>query len=240
MRRAGQGGGIFVSYSRKHEDLVTPLVRLLRLGDRPVFQDVDSVPLGAKWHPTIFDSLKHCKIFIIIWCSHSSKSQWVDEEVQAAVGSVKQVIPVMIDRTPLPNFLAQYQGIDLRGQIIHSENRLVRAWKMTSSVIFSMLVWIWKITPFIFLILFIIFLILIVYPFQGLPPLPAPRPPHPAPPTPWEILALVFLAAVLITTVIAVILLARRVIGYARDVYRGVHGQRVLTEAVMKRIEAFD
>ena len=46
MQRAGQGGGIFVSYSRKHEDLVTPLVRLLRLGDRPVFQDVDSVPLA--------------------------------------------------------------------------------------------------------------------------------------------------------------------------------------------------
>ena len=140
MRRARQGGGIFVSYSRKHEDLVTPLVRLLRLGDRPVFQDVDSVPLGAKWHPTIFDSLKKCEIFIIIWCLHSSKSQWVDEEVQTAVGSVKQVIPVMIDRTPLPDFLAQYQGIDLHRQIIHSENHLVRAWKMTSSVIFSILV----------------------------------------------------------------------------------------------------
>ena len=230
MRRARQGGGIFVSYSRKHEDLVTPLVRLLRLGDRPVFQDVDSVPLGAKWHPAIFDFLKNCEIFIIIWCSHSRESQWVDEEVQAAVGSVKQVIPVMIDRTPLPDFLAQYQGIDLRRQIIHSENRPVRAWKMTSSVIFPILVWAWRITAFIFTILLMYFLLCV--------PL-GPPPPQPAPPTPWEVLAPVFLTAVLITTVVAVILLARVVIGHARDVYWGVHEQRVLTEAVTKRIEAF-
>ena len=143
----------------------------------------------------------------------------------------------MIDRTPLPDFLAQYQGIDLHRQIIHSENRLIRAWKMISSVIFSILVWAWKITSFIFPILFTILLIYGLFFFTaGLPPRPAPPPPHPAPPTPW----VVFLAAVLITTVVAVILLlARMVIGYARDVYRGVHGQRVLTEAVMKRIEAF-
>ena len=160
----------------------------------------------AKWHPTIFDSLKKCEIFIIIWCLHSSKSQWVDEEVQTAVGSVKQVIPVMIDRTPLPDFLAQYQGIDLHRQIIHSENRLVRAWKMTSSVIFSILVWAWKITSFIFPntihnTTHLWFILL----YRWSSPSTCASPSTPRPLNPLGIW--VFLAAVLITTVVAVILL---------------------------------
>src|SRR5262249_35913786 len=53
------------------------------------------------------------------WCVHSQGSQWVQREATLAVESGKRVIPVLIDRTPLPSHLARFQAIDLAGHIRH-------------------------------------------------------------------------------------------------------------------------
>jgi hypothetical protein len=111
---------IFISYSRRHERLVTPLVKLLTIGNRLVFQDITSIELGSKWDETIIESLSRAKTVIIIWCWHASLSEWVRKEAELATSQQKAIIPVSIDKTPLPDFLKTYQGINLSKQVYHN------------------------------------------------------------------------------------------------------------------------
>lgn len=110
---------MFVSYSRRHEGLVTPLVKLLRFGDHQVFQDVTSVEIGSKWEQSILDSLNQASVVVIIWCSHAESSEWVKNELRVAAETGKTIIPVFIDKTPLPDQLGQFQGLDLSGEVNH-------------------------------------------------------------------------------------------------------------------------
>jgi serine/threonine protein kinase len=111
---------IFVSYSQEHEQLVTPLVKLLTVGGRLVFEDVGSIRLGTKRDETIVDALNKSKTVIIIWCDHAKLSERVNKEAQVAVSKEKAIIPVRIDKTPLPDFLLRYQGVDLSQHVKHS------------------------------------------------------------------------------------------------------------------------
>jgi TIR domain len=113
---------IFVSYSRTHEPLVTPLVKLLKVGSRTVFQDVYSIKPGQRWADEIEGALGRAKAVVIIWCWHASESEWLIKEARMALDLNKEVIPVLLDRTPLPPYLEAFQWIDL-SQSIHHEPR---------------------------------------------------------------------------------------------------------------------
>jgi hypothetical protein len=110
---------VFVSYSRRHESLVTPLVKLLRIGDRLVFQDVTSVELGSEWEPAILEALNRATFIIIIWCCHAAISEWIRKELNLSIDKGKSIIPVRIDKTPLPDELGRFQGLDLSEEINH-------------------------------------------------------------------------------------------------------------------------
>jgi TIR domain-containing protein len=106
---------IFVSYSSMDRYLVSPVVALLRLNESTlVFHDVDSLRLGKHWRTQVEDALTKAHLLILFWCVHSSKSDEVQAEYQLAIQSQKDVLPVLLDDTPLPDALAAYQWIDFR------------------------------------------------------------------------------------------------------------------------------
>jgi hypothetical protein len=110
---------IFVSYAREDEKLVSILVAVMRLTGRDIFHDKDILP-GQKWEPKIWSSLDTASVVMICWCAHSAASEWVKREYLKAVEADKSVVPVILDDTPLPDKLAQYQWIDARELGDHS------------------------------------------------------------------------------------------------------------------------
>ena len=114
---------IFVSYSRRHVALVTPLVQLLRVGDRTIFKDDDSIAPGDDYEVVIKKSLRRAKVVVVIWCLHAKRSRWVKAEYQAAVALKKPLIPVRIDHTPFPDDLGRFQAIDMSAVVKHEQTR---------------------------------------------------------------------------------------------------------------------
>lgn len=106
---------VFISYSRKDADLISPLVKLLRLDGKRVFRDLDCINPGEKWDEEIRRALQECKTFVLFWCCHSSHSEWIAKEIDGALSpGNKQFIPVLLCGTPVPDEVRKYQWIDFR------------------------------------------------------------------------------------------------------------------------------
>lgn len=113
----GRDEGVFASYDRVDEQLVASIVSLIRaLGSR-VFMDVDSIVPGDQWRPVLTRALGEAAIIVVFWCAHSAGSGEVKGEFESAHAQRKRIIPVLLDDTPLPAILAQYQYLDFRGSV---------------------------------------------------------------------------------------------------------------------------
>ncbi len=118
---------IFISYSRRDTALVGPLVSVLRATGTDAFQDIDSIPPGARWQAVIVTAIASCKLFLLFWCRHAAESRSVTQECEKARALGKRLCPLLIDSTPLPASLSEYQWIDLRAVIgNHEEREVVR------------------------------------------------------------------------------------------------------------------
>jgi hypothetical protein len=108
---------VFVSYSRADASLVAPVVKLLRVNKSLVFQDVDNVEPGKRWRGEIARGLADSHLVVVFWCSHASRSDEVAREWQAAVAQNKDLLPLLLDATPLPAALSEFQWIDFRDTV---------------------------------------------------------------------------------------------------------------------------
>jgi len=108
---------VFVSYSHDDGALVTPIVKLLRLNKALVFQDLDSIELGKRWREQAGRALADARLVVLFWCVHSSHSSEVESEYKSALKTGKDLLPVLLDATPLPAELSEFQWIDFRGTV---------------------------------------------------------------------------------------------------------------------------
>jgi TIR domain/PASTA domain len=113
---------IYISYSHEDSAFVQPVVKLLRTGDEPIFFDMENLRAGSRWREQLDAALTDARLLIVFWCLHSSRSAEVSREYQAAISAEKDVVPVLLDWTPLPTALAAFQWIDLR-RLGRSEHR---------------------------------------------------------------------------------------------------------------------
>jgi hypothetical protein len=120
----GPTTNVFVSYSHSDESLVGPVVRLLRVNDSLVFQDKDRIPPGKRWREEIAKALAEAKLVVVFWCHHASESEEVFQEWTAAVAQKKDVLPLLLDETPLPEALGAFQWIDFRA-VVGANHRAV-------------------------------------------------------------------------------------------------------------------
>jgi hypothetical protein len=118
---------IFVSYSRQDAGLVKPVVGLLRATKDLVFQDVDSVMPGMRWRPQVEEALRVAHLIVLFWCYHSSRSAEVRKEYELALSTGKDVLPVLLDATPLPRELNEYQWVDFR-EFVGLGHRFLKRW----------------------------------------------------------------------------------------------------------------
>lgn len=111
---------VFISYSRKDEHLLVPVIKLIRsLKADKVFQDIQDIPGGNKWRPALKNALEVCEMVIVFWCQHSAKSRVVKQEYKTGIKLNKLLLTVCLDKTPVPNDLSEFQWIDMSAFHIH-------------------------------------------------------------------------------------------------------------------------
>jgi uncharacterized protein YcfJ len=113
---------IFVSYSHADIHIVRPLTELIRVTGVGAFRDEDSIPKGARWQMVISDSIAYCKTLIVFWSARAAISEAMASEYNLAIHLHKDVVPVLLDGTPLNEALLEYQWIDLR-EILSSHRK---------------------------------------------------------------------------------------------------------------------
>ncbi|RNC66025.1 MAG: toll/interleukin-1 receptor domain-containing protein [Desulfuromonadales bacterium] len=120
-----QSTNVFVSYSHADASLVAPVVRLLRVNKSLVFQDIDNIQPGKKWRSEIAKGLAESHMVIVFWCDHARCSDEVSKEWKSAIEQEKDLLPLLLDATPLPPELSEFQWIDFRATVGASHTAIV-------------------------------------------------------------------------------------------------------------------
>jgi hypothetical protein len=115
---------IFASYSHCDARFVQPMMKLLLPTGATVFRDADAIQPGKKWAAVIADAIEQCRVLYLFWCNHSAGSSEVRKEYEQAISLNKDVVPVLLDDTPLPTGLKAYQWVDLREVIGRHEDEV--------------------------------------------------------------------------------------------------------------------
>ncbi|MVM31185.1 TIR domain-containing protein [Spirosoma sp. HMF4905] len=117
---------LFVSYSHADTKFAKLIVDLLRVNAELeyVFYDKDTLKPGQKWAKEITKALNEVQKVLVIWCEHALASSYVKREYMLASKQDKELIPVLLDDTPLPKRLSLFQGIDCREAVKGSHELL--------------------------------------------------------------------------------------------------------------------
>jgi hypothetical protein len=105
---------LFVSYSRRDREVVSPMTAILRLAGAEVFRDEDSIPPGTKWQEAINTSITDCHCLVVFWSANAAASDAVRYEYMHGATLKKDIAPILMDDTPMTPELRQFQAIDFR------------------------------------------------------------------------------------------------------------------------------
>lgn len=105
---------VFISYSRADREVVAPLAELLRAGGAQVFRDEDNLTPGQPWQVVLTENLEAAQSVLVFWSGNAAQSLAVQQEYSTALSQGKDVVPVLLDDTPLVSELAAYHWVDLR------------------------------------------------------------------------------------------------------------------------------
>tara|TARA_B100002003_G_C13786354_1_gene389075 strand:+ start:143 stop:589 length:447 start_codon:yes stop_codon:yes gene_type:complete len=119
---------LFMSYSRQDRSLVKPLVNLLRASGNEVFIDVEDLDYGENWKDQLDEAISRSSRFLLFWSKHSSRSDYVSAEWRTALDEKElPIVPVILDKTPLPLELVSFHGTDELQPIVNRVRFLSRA-----------------------------------------------------------------------------------------------------------------
>ena len=109
---------IFVSYSPADNDLVSAIVSLLSASNSAVvYCDADSLRTSGRWREELDKAVSEANLVLVFWCHHSNTSYEVRKEFALALERGKDVLPLLLDGTPLPGKLADRRTIDFRARV---------------------------------------------------------------------------------------------------------------------------
>lgn len=115
------GFDVFISYSSKDREAVAAIAAFLER-DLLVWWDRELVS-GMDYEQDIFAKLARTGAVLVVWSTNAAASPWVEKEAREALARKLVVIPVLLDTTPLPDYLQSIDGIVLRDWNRRSEER---------------------------------------------------------------------------------------------------------------------
>ena len=115
---------IFISYSIQDEKLARFVKEHCENQKLDVFLASISLDSGERWTPQIKSALKASNWVFLLASKAALASPNVQMEVGGAIFSEKKLVPIMWDVEPqgLPRWIADYQGIILKGATMENIN----------------------------------------------------------------------------------------------------------------------
>lgn len=120
-------GGVFISYSSVDRQIVSAAARLLRAAGATVFQDITDLQFGEKWDQALLKAIAQCERVLVFWSAAAAQSAGVEREWRYALDAGKRIVPMSLDKTPLPPPLAELHGVPDLVEMLRSAMQLAAA-----------------------------------------------------------------------------------------------------------------
>lgn len=104
---------LFISHSWPDKTIADKLAGDLK-GVATVWLDSQQTKPGIDIGDSVHAGLDECEIAIVIWSQNAAASAWVEKEATYALENGKNVVPILLDATPLTGSLAGLLGIPAR------------------------------------------------------------------------------------------------------------------------------
>lgn len=108
---------VFISHAQADLPLAEYLHRHLTQEGLSVYLASVSMPPGERWMPAILSNLRSSTWVVCLASRAACESHWVMQEMGAAIGANKKLVPFVWDIPPnaLPGWMQQYQAVNLGG-----------------------------------------------------------------------------------------------------------------------------
>jgi len=117
-------GGVFISYSSVDREIVAAAARLLRAAGATVFQDISDLQFGDNWDQALLKAIGQCERVMVFWSAAAARSTGVEREWRYALDAGKRIVPMSLDKTPLPPPLAALHGVPDLVEMLRSAMQL--------------------------------------------------------------------------------------------------------------------
>lgn len=112
-----QEQSIFLSHNSADKEWVRKLAAALTLTGTRVWFDEWTIRPGDSIQTAVVDGLSSSSTFVLVWSEAAASSRWVKTEMEAALerwlsGETCRLVPVRVDKTPLPSLLRSIRYID--------------------------------------------------------------------------------------------------------------------------------
>jgi TIR domain len=105
---------VFVSYSTRDLHVVTALREHLQSVGAIVYVAEYSTAPGQSLSEEIQGAIQRCDLFLLVWSTNARSSEWVPQEIGAAKGLKKPIMPVVLHAgLNLPAFLSDLKYLEL-------------------------------------------------------------------------------------------------------------------------------
>ena len=119
---------VFVSYKRSSDaDFALQLARDMKAAGVAAWIDQIDIPPGDRWDTAIEKALRGSDCVVVVLSRASVESANVLDEVSFALDERKRVVPVMMEKCPVPMRLRRLQFIDFSNRREAALERLLAA-----------------------------------------------------------------------------------------------------------------
>jgi toxoflavin biosynthesis protein ToxD len=106
---------IFISHSSQDNEWCRPFVTALQAKGFDVWYDEQGLTGGSAWVTSLQREAQSRDVFVLVVTPESLASQWCQEEIQLALATRRNILPVLHKPTKVDGFLLTRQWIDATG-----------------------------------------------------------------------------------------------------------------------------
>ena len=107
---------VFISYTHADEEIARFIHNHLKAEGVSAFLAAATLRPGEKWTEAVFRELKQAKWVLLLASRKACESPYVQQEVGAAIGGDKRLVPIIWDIEPnqLPGWVSQHHVLNMR------------------------------------------------------------------------------------------------------------------------------
>jgi hypothetical protein len=119
---------VFISHSFEDSAMAARIQKCLDENGIPVWSQINNVKSGEELFSEIEKAIQTSEFMIVLLSANSTKSKWLNTELNLAIFKNITVIPILINDCEIPQVLKNYEIIDIR------DNNINKLWSLFSQL----------------------------------------------------------------------------------------------------------